>query len=747
MYFDSKKDLDYALEFTAAYKSEKIKALREARCLQLQVPYVLSEISDDDLIAGYMKHGFVGFSPQYGGSYTYFYWEDRVQIALDEIRSSVSDEYISQIEDMNAFWKAENTEHKMNKRFEAKYGTAMADANYYYGVARIAGVEVDLGMLVKLGLNGLHEHIRRYERINGESDFYSSLHVSVDVISQACMTYSLQAKAMAEQTEGEGQALLARKKELIKLAEVLEAISQRAPESFYEGLQLIWIYAVCSDLMNFGRIDDILGDLYVKDIDNGIITKEFAIELLSSFYKNIIKVSKVHDSRIVIGGEGRKNPLNADRLAIALIETSRRVVDVVPQLTLRYYSGMNPLLLEEALVNIQSGAVYPIVYSDDTTVPAMKKIYDISTEMARNWVPFGCGEYVLQGYSVATPNTGVTVPQAIDALLHGGYDSFTGKKVVGDNVEIPPLEEITNFEQLFDAYDKIITQAAIEEAYSEHLNYKLAGENACYLHLSLLMHDCIETNKPIFEGGVRYLCATSEIFGLITGSDSLAAIKKIVFEDKLFTLSELVKMLDCNFEGYENERLALLNAPKYGNDDDYADDMAIRVFDHISDRHTEAGLDTMLYRYHIVSVNNSGSAERGAITSATPCGRLRGAALSNGNSPSIGADKCGLTALLNSMAKFDASKHVGVVHNIRFNKDMLVQNRDKIKLLLEIFYKNNGVQTNLSSIGKDDLEQALIHPESYKNLIVRIGGFSARFIELNPIVQREIIERTTYELS
>ncbi len=173
--------------------------------------------------------------------------------------------------------------------------------------------------------------------------------------------------------------------------------------------------------------------------------------------------------------------------------------------------------------------------------------------------------------------------------------------------------------------------------------------------------------------------------------------------------------------------------------------MAIKLFNLLSDLHDEAGKDTMLYRYNIVSVNNSGSAERGAITGATPCGRLKGVALSNGNSPSLGADKNGLTATLNSMAKIDPCKHVGVVHNIRFNKDLLKNNHDKIKLLLEIFYQNNGVQTNLSSLGKDDLEQALIHPEKYKNLIVRIGGFSARFVELDPIVQQEIILRTTYD--
>ncbi|WMJ22572.1 pyruvate formate lyase family protein [Paludicola sp. MB14-C6] len=736
MYLNYKKDLDYALHFTEIYKSETDKAMREAKCLQLQIPYVLMPMTECDLIVGYMKHGYVGFSPQYGGSYTYYYWDDRVQQAIDAVKDSVDQEYLDSVEDMRDFWKQENTEKKMLDRFAQKYGTHMEEANYYYGVARIAGMTVDLDLLVQVGLSGLKERVNDYRKQNGSSSFYDALDISIDVIIDACLMYADNARAQLEVASPE------RREELLKIAEIFENLTTSAPKTFREGLQLIWIYAVCSDLMNFGRMDNYLSDLYVHDIENGILTEEEAVKLLSSLFRNIIKVSKVHDSRIIIGGKGRKNPDNADQLALTLIKTSRTVVDVVPQLTLRYYHGINDSLLTETLVNIEAGAVYPIVYSDDATIPAMQEIYQIDEEMAQRWVPFGCGEYVIEGYGAATPNTGMTLPQALDIVLHRGCDSFTGNQYgfdVGD-----PSNFLT-FEDLFEAYSKLLEPAVLEEAYSEQCNYQVAGENACFLHLSLLTHDCMEKNIPIFEGGARFLCATSEIFGLVTLADSLTAIKKCVYEDKLFSLPQLIHMLDCNFKGYEKERKILLNAPKYGNDDNYADEMVVRVFNHISKLHRDAGKTTNLYGYHVVSVNNSGSAERGAVTAATPCGRHRGAPLSNGNSPSIGADKLGLTALLNSMRKVEANKHVGVVHNIRMNKDMLKNNRDKIKMLLQIFYENGGIQTNLSSIGKYDLEQAMLHPEKYQNLIVRIGGFSARFIELDPIVQNEILLRTTYE--
>ncbi len=740
MYFDAKKDLDYALNFTKVYKSETNPLLREAKCLEIQTPYILAQIGDDDLIAGRQEHGFVGFSPQYGGIYTYFCHDAEVEKAINKIRDKADNEYLQEIEDMRTFWKEENTENKVIKEFDKRYHKNIESENmdlHYYGACRIAGMNVDLSLLVEKGLCGLHTLIDDYAKKNSNPEFYSALHTSVGVIETACGIYCERAKEKAEATDNPE-----RKAQLLEMAQIFDNIKVATPKTFKEALQLIWIYAVCSDLMNYGRLDVILGDFYANDVKAGILDEEEAIAWLCSFYRNIIAVGKVHDSRIIIGGKGRRNPENADKLALVLIETSKRVMDVVPQLTLRYFKGINPALMEKTLENIIAGAVYPIVYSDDVIVPSVEKSYGIDTEMAYNWLPFGCGEYVIEGYGAGTPNTGITVARSLDVLLHRGFDSYS-KKYQG--YDVAPVCEFKTFEDLYSAFERMLTPICEEMAYHEYLNYKIAGQEAGYLHLSLLVHDCMESGKPIFAGGCRYLCATSEVFGLITCADSLVAIKNLVYDKKLFTLEQVVKMIDCNFEGFDKERALFLNSAKYGNDIDEADDMAVRLLNTLSDLHAKGAEGLDLYRYNIVSVNNSGSAEQGKITSATACGRLCGEPLSNGNSPSIGGDKNGLTATLNSMRKFDPSKHVGVVHNVRFNKDLLSRQRDKIRMILEAFYENGGVQTNLSSIGKDDLEQALIHPERYQNLIVRIGGFSARYVELDPVVQHEILLRTTVE--
>lgn len=736
MYHNPKLDLDYALEFTALYQSESDRSLREAKCLRKQIPYVLEPIQEEDLLAGYMKHGFVGFSPQYGGSYTYYYWDDRVEAALAELEGTLDENYQNRVEEMRAFWRTENTDTKMRERFKERYGQDLSRRGYFYGVTRIAGMNVDLDLLIHEGLPGLRKRIEHFRKINTNENFYTALELSIDSLADACLLYAGQAQEQAK------TASEPRKKELAEMEAILRRIAAAPPATFKEALQLIWIYAVCSDLMNFGRMDNYLSDFYVRDLDAGILDEEEAIRWLSSFYRSIIRVSKVHDSRILIGGRGRKDEAAADRLALALIEVSKRVLEVVPQLTLRYYRGINPELMKKTLENIAAGAVYPIVYSDEVTLPAMEKMYRIDPETAEKWVPFGCGEYTIEGYGAATPNTGLTCPTLLDALLHHGRESFFGQQVMKD---YGAPEDFETFDQLFAAYEDCARETCAQMAVHEQLNYQVAGEESDYLHLSLLVHDCLETGKGIFSGGCRYLCATDEIFGFITFADSMMAIKRCVYEEKRFSLSRLVEMLDANFEGFEQERALLLAAPKYGNDDDEADEMAVRLFHHLAGLHAEGCRQTSLHYYGMVSVNNSGSAERGAVTAATPCGRKRSEPLSNGNSPSLGADVNGLTATLNSMSKFDPCDHVGVVHNIRFNKDMLKNNMDKVRTLLEIFYENGGAQTNLSSIGRGDLEQALIHPEQYQNLIVRIGGFSARFIELDPIVQHELILRTTYE--
>ena len=405
MNHDAKQALEYALAFTALYKSEPDIALREAKCLALQVPYILTDMRADDLLVGFAAHELVGFSPQYGGSYTYYYHDDRVIKALASLSPQADAAFPGEVAAMRAFWHQEATTAKYEERVTEKLGHPFPPGLMYGHCGRLAGVMVDLKLLVTLGLDGLRRHVFAHRDTNGPSSFYEALITSIDVISDACLTYQAQAEEWMRREKD-----AARKAELYEIASILGNIANKAPSSFKEGLQLVWMYAVCSDLMNYGRIDNYLGDLYEKDILSGALTQGEAIRWLTALFRNIISVGKIHDGRMLIGGEGRDNPRAADALALALIKTARLVPDVLPQLTLRYEKGMNKALLRETLANIQEGCVYPIVYSDDTVVPSVEKSYGVDRETACRWAPFGCGEYVLEGVGVGTPNTAVTLP-------------------------------------------------------------------------------------------------------------------------------------------------------------------------------------------------------------------------------------------------------------------------------------------------------------------------------------------------
>lgn len=730
-----------AIGFTEVYnKYFYDKYIREAKCVEYQLEKILCPIDEEDRIAGRIDHGYIGFSSQYGGVYTYFYNEHNYLTALDQCRNQLDEETIKQAEFLAEFWKLENTEKKLNNAFIQKYGFEMPHSYKNYGIgncgARVAGNNLDFHKLMQLGFDGLDKEIDQAASKNGNSSFYQALKLWIETLRQACDKYRNQATEMVRKVSGNKKIVFE------KMAEGLSNIKHNPPATFLEGLQLMWIYSICCDLMNYSRMDDYLGKLYVADLKNGRTTEEEAIENILGLYKHFREVGKVHDCRVIIGGLGRKNSKEADELAIIIMEASRRFKETVPQLTLRYYKGMSEKVFRKAMEVNAEGCTFPMIYSDETNIPAVQKIYGVTREEAEQYVPFGCGEYVLIGMSTGTPNNGVNMLKALEVTLHNGRDAYHNV-FCGEQTGSP--EQFETFEQLYDAMlfqlEKLVDYLAVQK----RLNYSVAGKEAPYLHLSLLMEDCIDKGLPLLEGGVRYLNAASEIFGIISCADSLTAIKKLVFDEKRFTLCQLIAILDADYQGFEEERKLMLNAPKYGNDHEEADAMAIKVFNDIANMTIAAGEKAGLHKYAIVSVNNSMSAEWGSYCMASACGRRKSAAMSNANAPSLGADKNGITALLNSMAKFDAAMHVGVINNIRFTKEMFNNSVDKIGILLKTFYENGGVQTNITVVGKEDLENALKEPEKYQNLIVRIGGFSARFVSLSPVVQREIIARTTYD--
>jgi len=748
-------DFSMELNFTEVYRkniNEHI-AIREAKCHAAQFPAVLNEIQDNDRLAGRTFWGWVGFSPHNapgGAAYGYFCHEQKIIEALE--RGNIPIAQRDGVHEMLHFWKKETSKAKVEAAFTEKmlpvlfrdeivslpYNFKPLIANPIY---RMAGVFVDYEKLLRLGIPGLKAEIAgcldKSKAEGGDFKLYEGMLMALDVFINSCRHYEKQAQEKVNQTVDSK-----RKTELIQLARVLKNNALFKPESFYEALQLSWLYTLICGSLELGRVDIYLGDFYVNDIDNGIITEEEALSLMHSYWKLINELFRDVDGRVIIGGRGRRNEANADRFALLVLETMRTYGQaILPQTTLRFYDGMNPQLMEKSITLIGDGHTFPLLYNDDVLVPGVAEAHDVPMEDAEQYMPLGCGEIVIDHMGFGTPSGSLNVLKALEVTMRNGICPITNKQL---GLQTGYLKDFKTYEEFFEAFKKQLTFFIEILADHEDLEYVESGKQAPYLYLSMLYDDCIRRGKAIFSGGIKYLGGSLESFGSVNTADSLTAIKKMVFEDKLISAERLIEALDNNFVDYEKEHKLLRNCPKYGNDDTYADDVMVELHDFMCNTMRNQRDRTNLDWYLNVLINNKQNTILGRWVGASADGRKAGREMANGNTPAGGNDKKGITALINSLVKPSHRIHAGTVQNMRFGRDFFASNRPKFEILLDTYFKKGGAQAMITVINRGDLEKALMEPEKHQDLFVRIGGFSARYIDLPRDVQLEILSRVTY---
>ncbi len=748
-------DLSMELRFTEAYRKNinNHTAIREARCLQTQFPAVLTELEGNDRLAGRTRWGWVGFSPHNApasAAYGYFCHDQKI-IELIE-RGNIPVEQRHGVHEMIHFWKSENTKAKVEAAFTEKmkpvlFRDEIVSLPYNFKpmvaqpIYRMAGVFVDYDKLLSLGIPGLMSEVKekyaKAKKEGGDYQLFEGMLIALEVIVDSCRHYQQQALEQAKATTDAKRA-----SELYKLAEVLEKNMVSKPETFYEALQLSWLYTLMCGSLELGRMDVFLGDFYVHDIDEGLMTEDEALSLMHSLWKLIIDLFRDVDGRIIIGGKGRRNEKNADRFALLILKTMKTYGKaILPQLTLRFYEGMNPELMEKSLGLIADGFTFPLLYNDDVLVAGVAQSHDVPLEVAEQYMPLGCGEIVVDHMGFGTPSGSLNVLKALDITLRDGLDNITGKRL---GLPTGDLRDFKSFDEFLSAFKKQLTFFIEILADHEELEYVETGKQSPYLYLSMLYDDCIERGKGIFSGGIRYLGGSLESFGSVNAADCITAIKYAVYDKKLISAERLIEVLDNNFVGYEKERKILLDAPKYGNDDAYADDIMVLLHDFTCNTIRDQRERTNLDWYLNVLINNKQNTILGRWVGATADGRKAGDAMANGNTPAGGNDKNGITALINSLVKPSQNNHAGTVQNMRFGNDFISSNPEKFEILLETYFKKGGPQAMITVINRGDLEKALVEPEKYKDVFVRIGGFSARYVDLPRDVQLEILSRKSY---
>ena len=741
--------LSVEFRYTQAYRDSAGLGLaaRELACLRVALPAAVAPIQEGDLLAGRRMFRPLGVAPSYwdddtDGLDSVSFYADLGRMERVMNRPSQTAESRAAIAGLIDFWRRENVNAKVRAKFDETMRREMPsdlwsrDSGVIFGLYRLVFSQLDYDKLVRLGLPGLKAEV--LERLKDESlaedqrDFLTALSGLIDLLTDIIGLYDGQ--LLSKLAEGADPAWLQ------PILDSLTRLKAGPPQGFRDALQLVWLYSVLAGGRDFGRMDVYLGDLYVQDIDSGALTEEEAVALLLSFYR-LMKDTDSRDGRIVMGGRGRRNPANADRVSLAIMEAGLRFRELKPEFSLRMYKGQSEEVIAFALKMLGDGMTYPLLFNDEASVRAVQQTMRVSREEAEQYGFFGCGEYVLGHRSIGTPNDIINLAKALEVTLHEGTDPI---RHCPHGLNLGAPEDFTTFDSLLSAYEKQVEYFTEIAARHQKLVYDTVRENGAMLMMSLLMDDCVARARPLVSGGVRYLAGTYETYGNTTVADSLTAIREIVYEQKLLSLRQLVDILDADYAGHEDLRQRLLRCPKFGNDDPVADAMAKTVNTHVFETTARQAEANGLSSYLVVMIKNGANVDLGQNTLATADGRHAFTYLSNGNNPMAGRDCCGLPAMLRSIASTEMHLTAGTAQNLKLTTDLFIRHPDAVRDLIDTAFDLGILSLNISVLNRGEMEDAMIHPEDHQNLFVRVGGFSARFVNLDPGTQADMLARALY---
>ncbi|MEG1426071.1 MAG: pyruvate formate lyase family protein [Oscillospiraceae bacterium] len=733
------EQLRIMVQYTETHKSmaKEGKEKREAACLEVLYPTLFREIEDGDLFAGRLDFLPIGFgSVTSVGGVGHYCVFNKLKAFKEQLTCAAHKEKVDELYD---YWLHNDVKTKYCEEIltDTTIGRFI-DCNYpLIATARLSGMMLDYETLLQKGIPGVKHLLEAGLEKEPQNEFLLS--------SLRCMAlFCTCAKSLAQKAEkGARLAKTAeRKKQLSTIGAGLLFITERKPETFHQAIQLFWLYSLLAGVINYGRADDFLGPFLARDLQNGTLSPKEAHDYVKSLWTMIENRRTTVNGRIIVGGKGRKHPKEADVFLHIALRVAKECRYVEPQFTLRVTEETGEDVWDEALDALGAGATYPTIYNDEVNVPAVSFGMRVEEKTAQQYVPFGCTEFVLQGQSTGTPNVCMNLLKILTVLLNGGIDPVDGKEKMGT---VRPLLEYTSFDQFYGKYKELLGYYMDLSIHAQLYSYELMNREVSFLFTSVLMEDCIGRGKAVLDGGIRFLGGTNEIYGLINVSDSLLAMKKLIFEEKRYSLSRLNQALISDFAGEEKLRRELWHCEKYGNDLDAPDTFAKNLYEYVAKGVRNRGIENGMRYYLVVISNNQLNTEWGRTTGASPDGRHKGMFMNPANNPQGGANQNGPTAMLNSLAKIDAKYHAGSVQNIKFTPTLFNENREMIKALFKTYFRRGGCHIMVTVVGRGTLEDAVRHPENYPDLIVRVSGFSAVFVNLAPDIQEELMSRVLYE--
>ena len=641
-----------------------------------------------------------------------------------------------------------------------------------------AHLAVNYERVLREGLRGYEERVKKLRAMLDLTDpdaidknvFYKAVLIVIDAVRRFAARYSELAANLAEKEKD-----TKRRDELEEISRICARVPYEPAASFREAVQSVWFIQLILQIesnghsLSYGRFDQYMYPYYIRDIREGIISEEEALELLTSLWIKTLTINKVRSQahtlssagspmyqNVTIGGQTTDHQDAVNELSFLVLRSVAQTRLTQPNLTVRYHRNINKHFFDECIEVMKLGFGMPALNNDEIIIPSFIK-WGVREEDAYNYSAIGCVETAVPGkwgYR-CTGMSYINFPRVLLCAMNNGVDLTSGKRFTKG---YGYFRDMQSYEELLTAWDKTVREMTRYSVIVENAIDKASERDVPDILCSALTDDCIGRGKTIKEGGAVYDFISGLQVGIANMADSLAAIKKLVFEEKRITPAELWDAILDDFQTPENRRVQemLINdAPKYGNDDDSVDQLVVEAYDSYLDE-IKKYPNTRWHRGPIGGIRYGGTSSisanvgQGMGTKATPDGRNAFEPLAEGCSPAHNADRNGPTAVFKSVSKLPTEKITGgVLLNQKMTPQMLSteENKQKLEMLIAAFFNRlHGYHVQYNIVSRETLLDAQIHPEKHKDLIVRVAGYSAFFNVLSRKTQDDIIARTEQTL-
>lgn len=776
-------DAQRAILATLAYKENlnQPRVMVRAKMLEKVLDNMSIYIEDKSLLAGNQatKNRNAPIFPEYTMEF--------VMNELDQFEKRDGDVFYitektkEQLREIAPFWQNNNLRARGEAllpeevRVFMETGVFGMEGKLNAGDAHLA---VNYERILKDGLKGYEKRVKEYKASLDLTDpesidkycFYNAVLIVLEAVRNFANRYSVLAKDLAEKELNQE-----RKIELLEISRICSKVPYEPAETFREAVQSAWFIQLILQIesnghsLSYGRFDQYMYPYYNRDIKNGTIKESEALELLTCLWIKTLTINKVRSQahtlssagspmyqNVTIAGQTIDKKDAVNDLSFLVLKSVAQTRLTQPNLTVRYHKNINKHFLDECVEVMRLGFGMPALNNDEIIILSFMD-WQVKEEDAYNYSAIGCVETAVPGkwgYR-CTGMSYINFPRMLLCTMNNGVDLTSNKRFTKGYGYFTEME---SYEELLKAWDKTIREITRYSVIVENVIDKASERDVPDILCSALTDDCIARGKTIKEGGAVYDFISGLQVGIANMADCLAAIKKLVYEEKKITRQELWNAILDDFSSPENKKIQemlIREAPKYGNDDDYVDQLIVEAYDSYIEE-IEKYPNTRYNRGPIGGIRYAGISSisanvgQGMSTMATPDGRNAFEPLAEGCSPAHNSDKNGPTAVFKSVSKLRTNKITGgVLLNQKMTPQMLSteENRQKLELLIKTFFNRlHGYHVQYNIVSKETLIDAQKHPEKHKDLIVRVAGYSAFFNVLSKKTQDDIIGRTEQSL-